>query len=485
MNKSTIEDLCRMGLITKTGLINSKLAEDLQPQELFTKSFITVTGLISDVGVPAPVLEKVDPNDTEAVAEAQSKYEAAVSAYNEAIESSLINVIERRKRFSQMASDEICDWGEMDPNSPAYIKNRTHYKFIDTPKTTTMSIGTPDSHISQLAEPTGESEFVELRMIYANGLSDTINIWTDRTGEESIDAHVSGESLILCEYHFDVKTKSLVSYKYHVVPIFSYSVFLGSVTTAEEFLNEDDWLYVTCVGTDTIKSEVDLDAYIAQELGYEDISVFWNELENNPKSVDMSTIERYVEISRQFVFPKIFGGYLLVNLGGPTWGYLNEYLPAVETNDTPKRDKYKGRSYQTSVSVINPSEDYKQYFGLDGKDSIYLFKSEMSGSNFIKNIVPNASYGTDIMLFPIEDNFYDDATGQLVVPEDFRDKLAGVTLSSVGEETLCIFPTTIDNSELKQFDIRFMPVGVHGEVESWKTFKSVNETSGDNGGGLA
>ena len=212
MDKSIIRDLCNTGLITKTGILNSKVADRLKANELFTKQYITVTGLLSGISASEPVMAVVDPNDAEAVAQAQAAYDAAVAARNAAIESRLINYVEQIKKWAGQAESQLCDWLMMDPSSPAYIKNRTHYRFIDTPTKTTATIGDKDCGIAY-------DELNDIVMLfYATGLQEEVTIWNDP--KNPIKVHVNGESLIPAEFHFDPETGDLESYQALPVSIF-------------------------------------------------------------------------------------------------------------------------------------------------------------------------------------------------------------------------------------------------------------------------
>ena len=480
MNKSTIEDLCRMGLITKTGLIGSKLVEDLQARELFTKSFITMTGLISNVDAPEPVLEEVDPEDTEAVAQAQAKYEAAVAARNAAIESRLINYVEQKKTWASESGE--CDWLMMDASSPAYIKNRTHYKFVDTPTKTTIVVGDSQSGIAL----GNQMSFVNV--MYSSGIQEEVNIIPEELQNEMepIYVHVNGESLIVCEFVLkpgENGAPMLDSYQAAPISIFTGYAYLGSADAAGFFGKDGNMNNIVYVKKNGINSSEELENYIAQELGYEDVldmrKSWMTELtggnpgaEPDPEALaafDNTRIARYKEIQDSFLFPTIFGGRLCIE--SPVIDYYEQYIQAVENNDVPSQTSYKKSPAYLDMYLVNPSEAYLNKFGFGHIESgeipeICLDEKEYTGQDMIDGEVC-----CSVPLYPEASNW----SKENPEPEDLEDIVCDSTLGDFGEKNLGTFESIVDRSETKQLDMKFMPEDVQITCKFWQDYmKSSN-----------
>ena len=481
MDISLIKDLCDAGLITRTGLISSEAAEQLKADELFSKQYITITGLLSSSDVPEPVMEVVDPNDAEAVAQAQAAYEAAVAARNAAIESRLINYIEQKKTWASESGE--CDWLMMDASSPAYIKNRTHYKFVDTPTKTTAVVGDSQSGI------TLGNQMSFVNVMYSSGIQEEVNIIPEglQNEMEPIYVHVNGESLIVCEFVLKLGENDmpvLDSYQAAPISIFTGSVYLGSADAAGFFGKDGHVNNIVYVKKNGINSSEELENYIAQELGYEsaqDMRMSWmTELTGgnpgagpNPEAIaafDNTRIARYKEIQDSFLFPVIFGGRLSIE--SPMADYYDTYMTAVENNDVPSQTSYKESSVYLYAYLVNPSETYLNKFGFGQIESdeipeICLDEKEYTGQKMIDGEVC-----CSIPLYPEASNW----SKENPEPENLEDIVYDSTLGDFGEENLGIFESVVDRSETKQLDMKFMPEDVQIACKLWQDYMESSNT---------
>lgn len=498
-----IKDLCNAGLITRTGLPNSQREKILTASRLFDRQFITRTNLMADSGVSQ---RDIDQMITAPTASAAASIETKL---NRSIESKLINLLEQRQKYSAAAKAELCDWLEMDPSSPAYIKNRTHYKYVDPTASTITTTATIGNELCGFWNgESGGADFV--RLIYTAGISEQVTIWPDPNG--TIDVPVYGkESLIEVEYHFDKRLDSwqegdpypqLENYQYHVTPIFiGHQTYYGSADP-EAFMGEyGGWGPAVCVQRPDlgVTNNAEMETYIANHFGFNSMEEMWQTKGTgwwdlaDAGNLTNEMIAEYVEVVSQFLYPSLFGGHLVVygSFTGEQVGFraaYDQYLSYVESNDVPSQDSWKNDEYHMDIELAIPdygNNAYWNHFDLDakylGRACVPLAYMSTTGEGLL-----NGTEVADIPLYPSTISNENGAwSAYEEIPEDFFDLITDLTLGDLDCENFVSITTsrTKDDSILKELDHQYIPALLRNLHYEWKEWTNNGQTSADNLGG--